>query len=279
MTMSTPAPPRTPAPPEERRSPAHLSARGWAKAAIVSSLVLSLGAFGLSVAALYAALKHEPGPAQSVDFASQARAFLESNPEVIVNSVKRADERQKESEAKEAITQLASHGDEIFNDPAAPVAGNPSGDAVLVEFFDYNCPYCRKAAPVVDELMRSDPKIKFVYKEFPILGPGSIFAARAALASQKQGKYVALHDALYAFHGPINETSTLDVAAKVGLDVERLKTDMADPAIEAAIKKNIALAEALLISGTPTFVSRKEITPELVDLDVLKRMMANERKG
>ena len=174
---------------------------------------------------------------------------------------------------------MASRGDEIFNDPAAPVAGNPSGDAVLVEFFDYNCPYCRKAAPVLDELTRSDPKMKVVFKEFPILGPGSVFAARAALASQKQGKYVAFHDTLYTFHGPINETSTLDVAAKVGLDVERLTKDMADPAIDAAIKKNIALAEALLISGTPTFVSRKQITPGLVDLEVLKQMMANERKG
>jgi protein-disulfide isomerase len=95
-------------------------------------------------------LKRESGPAQSIDFAGQARAFLESHPEVIVDSVKRADARQKEADAQEAITQLASRGDEIFNDPAVPVAGNAAGDAVLVEFFDYNCPYCRKAAPIVE---------------------------------------------------------------------------------------------------------------------------------
>ncbi len=121
--------------------------------------------------------------------------------------------------------------------------------------------------------------MRIVFKEFPILGPGSTFAARAALASQKQGKYLPFHDALYAFHGPITEASALEVAKNVGLDIDQLKRDMADPAIDTAIKNNIALAEELRISGTPTFVSTKQITPGLVDLDTLKQMIVEARKG
>ena len=275
MVTDTPAP----IPPEEQLRPVIARLGVGARWMLAATLVCALASLSLSGAALFAVLKREPVPAQSVDFGGQVRAFLESNPQVIVNSVKRADERQKDAEAKQATDQLASRRDEIFNDPAAPIAGDAAGDAVLVEFFDYNCPYCRKAAPVVDQLRQSDPNVKIVYKEFPILGPGSVFAARAALASQKQGKYLAYHDALYASHGPITEDSALEVAKTVGVDVEQLKKDMAGPAIDDAIKHNLALAEALGISGTPTFVSRKQITPGLVGLDELKQMMANARKG
>jgi protein-disulfide isomerase len=275
MVTGTPAP----RPPEEQLRPVIARLGVAARWMLAATLVCALASLGLSGAALVAVLKREPVPAQSVDFGGQVRAFLESNPQVIVDSVKRADERQKEAEAKEATDQLASHADEIFNDPKAPVGGNAAGDAVLVEFFDYNCPYCKKAAPVVDQLIQSDPKAKIVYKEFPILGPGSVFAARAALASQKQRKYLAFHEALYASHGPITEASALEVAKNVGIDVDQLKKDMADPAIDEAIKRNLALADALRISGTPTFVSRKQITPGLVGLDVLKQMMASVRKG
>jgi protein-disulfide isomerase len=177
------------------------------------------------------------------------------------------------------IDQLVARNDEIFADAAAPVDGNVAGDATLVEFFDYNCHYCKNAAPIVAQLKQADPGVRIVYKEFPILGTGSSFAAHAALASQKQGKYVAFHDALYASRGAITETSTMEIAKSVGLDVVRLKNDMTDPAIDAAIKKNLALAEALRVTGTPTFVSRKDITPGLVDLDTLKQMMAEARKG
>jgi protein-disulfide isomerase len=246
---------------------------------LIATLVCAVAALSLSGAALYTALRLQRDAAQSLEFAGQARVYIESHPEVLVDSLNRADARQKEAETKAAIDQLASRRDEIFNDAAAPTAGNAAGDAILVEFFDYNCPYCRKAAPIVDQLTKVDPGVKIVFKEFPILGPGSTFAARAALASQKQGKYLPFHDALYAFHEPITEASAIEVAKNVGLDIDQLKKDMADPAIDTAIKNNITLAEALRISGTPTFVSGKEITPGLVDLDALKQMIADARKG
>jgi len=279
MRMSNPPPTETPAPTEERLSPARMSARGWAKAAAVASLVLALGALGLSGAALFVALKLQRGAPQSPDFAAQARVYIESHPEVIVDSLNRADARQKEAEVNEAATQLAARRDELFNDSAAPVGGNAAGDATLVEFFDYNCPYCRKAAPVLDQLTQADQSVRIVFKEFPILGPGSAFAAKAALAAQKQRKYLPFHNALYASHGPITEASALEVAKNVGLDVDRLKTDMAEPAIEKAISDNLALAEALRISGTPTWVTAKRITPGLLGLEVLDQMIAEARKG
>ena len=266
-------------PAEERQRPIRAALGGGTKTLLVATLLCSLATVGVSGVALSTALKLRNAQTQSMDFAGQARAYIESHPEVIVESVNNAEARKKEAEAKEAVDQLVARNDEIFADAAAPVDGNAAGDATLVEFFDYNCHYCKSAAPIVAQLKQADPGVRIVYKEFPILGPGSSFAAHAALAAQKQGKYVAFHDALYASRGAITEASTMEIAKSVGLDVVRLKNDMTDPAIDAAIKKNLALAETLRVTGTPTFISRKNITPGLVDLDTLKQMMAEARKG
>ncbi len=278
MTMSSQTQIETPRPPEGRPPPLHTPRRGWGRAASVIVLVVSLLALGLSGAALSLALKLQ-WEAGAPNFASQARAYIEGHPEVIIDSLNRAEARRKDALVNAASEQLSARRAEIFNDPASPVGGNAAGDATLVEFFDYNCPYCRKAAPLLGQPISDDPKVKVIYKEFPILGPGSLFAARAALAAQKQGKYLAFHDALYAAHGPITEAATIEVARSVGLDVDRLKTDMADPEIDAAIKSNLALAEALQISGTPTWVTPNRVTPGLVGLDALKAMIKDERKG
>jgi protein-disulfide isomerase len=254
--------------------------RGSYKWLLIATFICSLAALGLSAASLNVTLRlRGNAPTQSIDLTGQMHAYIAAHPEVIVESVNNLESRRKEREAKEAVDQLGARNDEVFKDPAAPIVGNPQGDAILVEFFDYNCPYCRKAAPVVDQLIQADPGVKVLYKEFPILGPGSTFAARAALAAQRQDKYAVFHNALFAAHGPITEASTLDIAKSVGLDIGRLKTDMADPAIEAAISRNIALAEALRIAGTPTFVTSKGITPGQVGLDTLKQMIADARKG
>jgi len=211
------------------------------------------------------------------DLEDQLRAYLIANPEVIVESVQGMEARRQAAANNEATAVIAQRGDEIFNDPASPLGANPRGDAVLVEFFDYNCPYCRQATPMLDRLEREDKGLRLVFKEYPILGPGSIFAARAALASQKQGKYLVFHKAMMAYEGRITETSSLEVATNVGLDVEKLKQDMKDPAIDAAIRRNIALAQALRISGTPSFVAGEEIVRGLTDADGIKRLIASAR--
>ncbi|CAN7493112.1 DsbA family protein [Pararhizobium sp. LjRoot238] len=207
----------------------------------------------------------------------QLRSYLLANPEVIVESVNGMEARRQDAEENELTAVLAQRHDEIFNDPNSPVGANPAGDTTLVEFFDYNCPYCRRATPVLDSLEQADKGLRLVFKEYPILGPGSVFAARAALASQRQGKYLAFHKAMMTYGGRITETSSLEVAARVGLDVERLKKDMEDPAIDEAIRRNIALAQALRISGTPTFIAGKEILRGLADAGAMKRLIASAR--
>ncbi|MCT9000341.1 DsbA family protein [Chelativorans intermedius] len=211
-------------------------------------------------------------------FDAQVRQYLLQNPEIVVESLQRLENRRQLADANELQTLIAERRDDIFNDAAAPTAGNPEGDVALVEFFDYNCPYCRKAAPDIQQAVEDDPNLKLVFKEWPILGPGSEFAARAALASHKQGKYEAFHHALMGFSGRVSESSTLTIAGDVGLDVEQLKRDMEDPAIADAIARNRALANDLRITGTPTFVVGDEIIRGLVDLATLQRFITDARE-
>jgi protein-disulfide isomerase len=213
----------------------------------------------------------------SSSFEAQARQYLLQNPEIVVDALQRLEDQRHLAEANELQTLIAERRDDIFNDAAAPTAGNPEGDVALVEFFDYNCPYCRKAAPDMALALKDDPNLKLVFKEWPILGPGSEFAAKAALASHKQGKYEAFHHALMGFPGRVSESSTLTIAGDVGLDVEQLKRDMEDPTIAEAISRNRALANDLRITGTPTFVVGDEIIRGMVDLAVLKRFIAEAR--
>ncbi|MBP2238817.1 protein-disulfide isomerase [Sinorhizobium kostiense] len=240
----------------------------------VAVAALSVALSGL---ALLFAVGVLPPLRKTDDLERQLHAYILANPEVILESVKGLEARQQAAANSEAAKVVSERQDEIFNDPDAPVGMNPQGDAILVEFFDYNCPYCRQAAPLLGKLENADKGLRLVFKEYPILGPGSVFAARAALASRKQGKYLAYHQAMMSYEGRITETSRLDVAANVGIDVERLKKDMQDPAINAAIKRNIALAEALRIGGTPSFVVGKEVVRGLVDEATMKRLIASAR--
>lgn len=181
------------------------------------------------------------------------------------------------AQVDETASLIALRGAEIFSDPDSPVGGNPTGDVTIVEFFDYNCPYCRLVAPTLEEVERTDPNAKFIYKEFPILGPGSEFAARAALASRKQGKYIVFHRALMAYKGRIAAGATMEIAQAVGLDTERLKKDMEDPSIAAAIERNLGLAHALRIGATPTFVINDGILRGAADLEAFQVMIAEAR--
>ncbi|WP_095204690.1 DsbA family protein [Mesorhizobium carmichaelinearum] len=168
--------------------------------------------------------------------------------------------------------------DALFNDPDAPIAGNPNGDVSLVEFLDYNCVHCRAGDVVLQQVLKNDPKLKVVYKEHPGEAPGSKFAATAALASRKQGLFEPFHHALLATHGQLSESSVLTIARKVGLDVEKLKQDMQDPAIEDALKRNRALAEELSITGTPGLVLGDEVIVGVPEIPELARLIAKARE-
>ena len=225
-------------------------------------------------------------PAPAAEFSADQRKAIEAivrdyltkNPEVMLDALEAAKEKLAKDAHDKAGAALASRRREIFEDPASPVAGNPKGDVSLVEFFDYRCPYCKQVEPSLEALLGEDRQLRLVYKEMPVLGPVSTMAARAALAARNQGKYDAFHRAMMSTKGQIDEAAVFKVAGSVGLDIDRLKHDMAGPEVERAIKANLELADALDIRGTPGFVIGEEIVPGAVDLRTLKQLIAEARK-
>jgi protein-disulfide isomerase len=172
---------------------------------------------------------------------------------------------------------LTDQRDALEKDPLAPVAGNPRGDVTVVEFFDYSCGYCKRVAPALEALKAADPNVRVVYKEFPILGPGSVFAARAALAAHRQGKYEPLHRALMQADA-LDEAVVRRLAAEVGLDVARLEKDMEAPEVMQALQGNQQLAAALDIGGTPAFVIGERLVPGAVGAEALQALVNQERE-
>jgi protein-disulfide isomerase len=204
--------------------------------------------------------------------------YLMHNPDVLIEALRGAEDKlNREADAK-AEKVLIDRRSEIFDDPTTPVGGNPQGDATIVEFFDYRCPYCKQVLPSLQTLLKEDHKLRFVYKEMPVLGLQSVTAAHAALAAQRQGKYEAFHNAMMATKGQITDETVYKVAGSVGLDIDRLKQDMSAPDIGEALKTNLALATELNIRGTPGFIVGNHIVPGAVDLDALRNMVADARK-
>jgi protein-disulfide isomerase len=218
----------------------------------------------------------DPTQRQALD--SIIHDYLMQHPDVLIAALRAAQDKLDRDNDTKVSKAVAQHRREILDDPATPAAGNPKGDATIVEFFDYRCPYCKQVQPSLESLLQQDPKLRVVYKEFPVLGQPSITAARAALAAQRQGKYDAFHRAMMAAHGQITDATVYQVAASVGIDVDRLKKDMAAPEIAQALKANLALADVLDIHGTPAFIIGDHVVPGAVDSDALKTMVADARK-
>ncbi|MGR3512309.1 MAG: DsbA family protein [Paracoccaceae bacterium] len=202
---------------------------------------------------------------------------IRENPEIIMEAVQLLQQREQQAEDERASQALADLRPTLEGDPNAPVLGNPNGDVTVVEFFDYNCPYCRRAKPAVEALLANDPNVRLVYREWPILGEGSVFAARAALASRKQGKYEEFHWAMMGMQGRAEESSVLRIAESIGLDIEQMREDMQDPAIDEHFATSVRLTESLGFSGTPSFVIGDALVPGLVSEEVLMETVANAR--
>lgn len=210
-----------------------------------------------------------------VEFEQRVRNYLLEHPEVVGEALSRLQAKQDEQDAAVGQAALKADATEVFHDPDSPVGGNANGNVTVVEFFDYNCPYCKMMAPLIQQTEAADPQLRIVYKEFPILGTGSVFAAKAALAADKQGKYVAFHNALYQVRGHVDEAEVLKIAATIaGLDVARMKSDMQDFAIEEELNKNVKLGEVLRITGTPGFVIGDQIVTGATDLKNFEALIA-----
>jgi protein-disulfide isomerase len=219
-------------------------------------------------------------PEQKKQVEDIIRQYLLKNPEVMIEAINNLRTREEAEEAKNLGNALASRREDIERDPASPVAGNPKGDVTLVEFFDYRCGYCKRVHETVRNVLKSDGNIRFVFKEFPVLGPESMFAARAATAVFKlaSDKYPALHDRIMALSArAINEESVMAEVKAIGLKPETVRQKMQDPSVLKEIERTHELAEALRIRGTPSFVVGDTLIPGATDEESLKQAVAAAR--
>ncbi len=207
------------------------------------------------------------------DFDRRVRAYLMEHPEVIMEAVAGLERRRSVARAEGQRRAARANSAVLAESAFLPVAGNPVGDVTVVEFFDYRCPYCRRAVPELQALIAADRGVRVVYREFPVLGPQSILAARAAVAAHFQGRYLTFHDALMGVAGELDEEAILATAAASGLDVARLRADMERPEVGDTIAEAHELAARLGINATPTFVIGDEVVPGYVDVATLRRLV------
>ena len=202
---------------------------------------------------------------------------IRENPGIVFEAAQLFEQQQQALQAQAAAQVLDTEKATLENDPNAPVLGNPDGDVTVVEFFDYNCPYCRRVKPEMEALLAADPNVRVVYREWPILGDGSVFAARAALASRNQGKYEEVHWAMMQLKERAEEASILRTAEDIGLDVAQLRSDMNGPEIEEHIQTSMRLAQSLGFSGTPSFVIGDSLAPGLIQADQMIELVDQAR--
>ena len=234
---------------------------------------------GLSRVATAPAASNAPEVAVPPDLGKIIRAYLIANPEVLVEAMQELERKQDTQRDVVAAKAIGQSEAELFRDADSPTGGNPAGDVTIVEFNDYQCPYCKRAHQAVKSVTGADSKVKIIYKDLPILGEPSRIAALAALASMKQGKHQALHNALMEFNGKLDREKILQTAISVGIDVAQLEKDMEDPKLKQIIDRNMALAAALGVRGTPAFVIGKQFVPGAVDADSLRALIADARKN
>jgi protein-disulfide isomerase len=207
------------------------------------------------------------------------REYLLANPEVLVEAMQELERKQDGQRDAVAQKGVQENQAELFRDADSPIGGNPNGDVVIVDFNDYQCPYCKRTHQAMKSVVAADGKVKTIYKDLPILGEASKVAALAALASVKQGKHTAFHNALMEFSGKLDRDKILEIAGSVGIDRAQLEKDMEDPKLKRTIERNLELASALGIRGTPAFVIGKQFVPGAVDAAALKQLIADARKS
>lgn len=217
--------------------------------------ILLLWSVGPSVSAA------EFNDSQRKEMESIIRDYLLANPDLLREMGQLLEQKEKLAEEEQRKGGLASNAEQIFRDKTDFVAGNPKGNVTMVEFFDYNCGWCKKGFPEVMSLLGEDKELRFVLKEFPIFGEDSEYAARAAIAAAKQGKYWELHVAMFQHEGKLAKDSVDEIATGLGLNMEQLKKDMEDPATADILVRNRNLAQSLAINGTPAFIIDDKLVP------------------
>jgi protein-disulfide isomerase len=242
--------------------------------------------------ALFAlALCGAPGIASAQSFSEPQRGEIEkivrdyllSHPEVLEEVSAELSKRQTAAEAAKHEEAVSKNAQAIFSSPRGVTIGNKDGDVTFVEFFDYNCGYCKRAMTDMLELMKADPKLKVVLKEFPVLGPGSVEAAQVAVAVRMQDptgkKYLDFHQKLLGGKGQADKARALAAAKEAGLDMAKLDKDLASPEVRATLEENFKLAEDMGMNGTPSYVIGKQVVIGAVGVDNLKEKIGVARCG
>lgn len=208
------------------------------------------------------------------------RAYLLENPEVIMEALTILETREAERRAAAQARMLEDMRDVLERHPGSPVGGNPDGAITVVEFFDYNCGFCKRALPTKQALLDDDPDIRYVYKEFPILAESSRYAARMALAIhyRQPDLYESFHTALLEHQGTLTEETVREIARQIGVDLDAALADMDSPRVTEEIQRNMQVAQALGIGGTPTFVIGSEIIGGAQPLPVLQQAVRTTRE-
>jgi protein-disulfide isomerase len=229
-----------------------------------------------------------PAPAQSFspdqrhEIENIVKDYLMAHPQLLQDIINELDKQQKEAAAEKARTTIKTNNATLFNSPHEVVLGNPHGNVTMVEFFDYNCGYCKHALPDMMKLLQTDTNLKFVLKEFPVLGEGSVEAAHVAVAARMQDptgvKYIEFHQKLLGGRGAADKMRALAVAKEVGFDMGRLMKDMDSDEVKTTIAEDMKLADTLGIDGTPSYVVGDELVVGAVGYDELQKKIAASRK-
>jgi protein-disulfide isomerase len=237
----------------------------------------------LAVAVPQAVRAQDFSPAQRGSIETIVHNYLIAHPEVLQEAMAELEKRQTAAEAEKHKSAVKEHAQTLFSSPRQVVLGNPNGNVTFVEFFDYNCGYCKRALDDMLTLLKGDSNLKVVLKEFPVLGPGSVEAAQVAVAVHMQDKtgkkYLEFHTKLLGSRGQADKARALAVAKEIGLDMSRLEKDLASPEVKAKLQEDFKLAEALGLNGTPSYVIGSDVVVGAIGLAGLQQKVNTARCG
>jgi protein-disulfide isomerase len=243
----------------------------------------------LTATALMLSLGVVPGQAQGFTGAQKSeiekivRDYLIANPDVLQEAIAALEKKQAAEEAAKHQAAVKDNAEAIFNSPRQVTVGNPQGDVTFVEFFDYNCGYCKRAMIDMFELMKQDPKLRVVLKEFPVLGQASVEVARVGVAVRMQDKtgkkYLEFHQKLLSGRGQVDKARAIAVAKEVGLDAARIERDLNSEEVRLTLEESLKLAEKLGLNGTPSYVIGPHVVVGAVGVEQLKEKVNSARCG
>lgn len=236
-------------------------------------------AFGIGGFSNHAEAQQKFNAEQKQEVETIVKQYLLENPEVIVDAIRELRRRDENAATESRKNALGSMHDQLKNDASDPVIGNPNGDVTVVEFFDYRCGYCKKVFPDVMKLLKDDGNIKYILKEWPILGDDSIYASRAALAVwfNQREKYTAFHTAMMGNKGGLSNERVVEHAKNSGVNVDKMLLELSDKRIDQTIENNNQLASKLGITGTPAFIFGSNLLPGAIDFDTMKQLVVELR--